>query len=165
MLRPQDLLLALRIAAHGPDTLETLGVALGLSTSEVGNAVQRLTAARLLQARPRTVIRPALKDFAIYGAPYVFPAERGKRARGMPTATSAPPLSELFTSSPEVLVWPTATGSVRGESLTPLYKTAPSAAEEDPKLYRLLVLFDAIRSGTARVREVASKLLAQELAK
>jgi hypothetical protein len=53
---------------------------------------------------------------------------------------------------------------MRGESVSPIYKTAPFAAERDPKLYELLVLVDGIRIGRPRVRAVAADLLQRELA-
>lgn len=41
----------------------------------------------------------------------------------------------------------------------PLYPTAPLAAARNPSLYELLVLFDAIRAGSARERALAVQLL------
>ncbi len=56
-------------------------------------------------------------------------------------------------------------GEVRGESFSPLYKSAPKAAKKDPKLYELLVLVDAIRGGRARERGFAMKELKKRLNK
>jgi hypothetical protein len=52
---------------------------------------------------------------------------------------------------------------VRGESFSPLYKSAPSAAKKDSKLYQLLALVDAIRGGRARERDIAKKELKKRL--
>jgi hypothetical protein len=61
-------------------------------------------------------------------------------------------------------VWADDEGSVRGESIEPLYPSAPRAAREDPKLYELLALVDALRIGRARERKLAEALLRQRLA-
>ena len=60
-------------------------------------------------------------------------------------------------------IWPYTEGQVRGESFSPLYKSAPLAAKNDPALYELLVLIDAIRGGRARERDIAKKELTKRL--
>jgi hypothetical protein len=42
-----------------------------------------------------------------------------------------------------------------------LYPTVPEAALRDEKLYAILALFDAVRSGQARERNIAQKALAE----
>ena len=54
-------------------------------------------------------------------------------------------------------------GSVKGPTLSPLYRTAPQAAMADPALHRLLALLDALRTGRARERSLAAKLMEAEL--
>jgi hypothetical protein len=44
-----------------------------------------------------------------------------------------------------------------------LYPTAPAAALRDEKLYALLALFDAVRSGQARERNVAQQMLEERV--
>lgn len=162
MLRPQDVLVALTLAAHpGQEwTYGTLGQALGMSLSGVHSAVSRAGASGLVNLRTRSVIAPALLEFLIHGVRYVFPAERGRRTRGMVTGPSVGPLSKhLAANEEEPLVWPYARGKDRGESLKPLYDTVPEAAEKDPELYALLTVVDGLRVGGARVREVAAGVL------
>jgi len=60
-------------------------------------------------------------------------------------------------------VWAHATGSAKGPSLSPIYRTAPQAALADPRLHRLLALLDAVRAGRARERALAAELLPREL--
>ena len=48
--------------------------------------------------------------------------------------------------------------------MTPIYSSVPIAAGQDPRLYALLVLLDGIRLGGARIRSLATELLARELA-
>ncbi len=58
-------------------------------------------------------------------------------------------------------VWPDPDGTTRGESLSPLYGSAPAlkAIVADPERYAAVALADAIRGGSARERTVASDLL------
>ena len=51
----------------------------------------------------------------------------------------------------------------RGQSLLPLHEMLPLGAIDDPKLYELLALLNALRIGPAREREMAKKLLKERL--
>lgn len=91
---------------------------------------------------------------------YDYPPVWRAMSRGVPTAYAAPPLNAIIAPSGDpVPVWPSPAGTARGLSLAPLYPSVPQAALRDPKLYALLVLFDAIRSGQARERNAARELL------
>ena len=82
----------------------------------------------------------------------------------MPTAYAGPPLKGLINQPDEPPpVWPDPEGKVRGIALFPLYPTVPQAARSDVELYENLALFDALRSGAARERELAKELLSQRL--
>lgn len=161
MLRPQDVLVVLRIAlGTGMRTsYQELGRGLEMSSSEVHGAVRRATAAGLLR-RDREPNRAAIVEFLVHGVKYAFAPERGQVTRGMPTAHGAPPLDTMVGSTDErPPVWPDPEGKVRGESFEPLYRSAPKAAKKDPKLYEALCLVDANRGGRARDRALAEKLL------
>lgn len=106
----------------------------------------------------------ALKEFLIHGVKYAFPARWGPIVRGLPTAHSAPPLCDVIEGRAEPVVWADPGGEVRGESLEPLFKSAPMAARRDSKLYESLALIDALRSGRARERAVAAKKLEEMFA-
>jgi hypothetical protein len=56
-----------------------------------------------------------------------------------------------------------ARGSALGTELIALYPKAPLAALADPALYELMALFDALRIGQARERELAGRLLRERL--
>ena len=171
VLKPQDLVVLLRLSlAHGEGhTYSSLASELGLTASEVHAGMERAQAAQLVRkerSRKPQLQRDSLKQFVMYGAPYVFPAVRGEATRGLPTAYAAAPLRSMViqpTNEPPP-VWPYAKGPVRGAALYPLYPTVPMAAERNPALYELLALFDALRSGAARERKIASDLLAERLA-
>jgi hypothetical protein len=104
-------------------------------------------------------------EFLVHGIKYIFPAERGGLTRGLPTAHAAPPLRKHFAANDEPPpVWPEPEGTVRGEELEALYRSAPKAARSDQRLYELLALVDAVRGGRARERELAVKELRTRLA-
>ncbi len=168
VLKPQDLAVALKLVVLQGQWLPyaALGEAMHLSRFEAHAAVQRLLAARLLAAvdgQPRPVLA-ALRGFLIHGAPYAYPPVRGEMTIGFPTAYGAAPLKEQMVSSNDGSpVWPHPDGVARGPGLLPLYENLPLAARDDPALYELLALFDALRAGQAREREIARKLLEERL--
>lgn len=154
MLRPQDLMVAMVLALPDMEnwTYASLAARLKLSASEAHAAVKRATLAGLL--RGRQVDRHALMGFLEHGVRHAFYAVRGAPTRGVPTGVLAPPLSTIF-SAQEGPVWPSGEGGKRGYALTPLYRTAPKAAQHDVQIHELLALVDALREGGARERESA----------
>jgi hypothetical protein len=168
VLKPQDVLVLLKLVALGPGrwTYNVLANDLGMSPSEVHAAVKRSVAAHLAvpQGGAVTPAVSALKEFLAHGVQYAFVPERGALTRGMPTAHAALPLrNELAPSAEFPPVWPDSEGEVRGFAFSPLYKAAPKAARKDPMLYELLALVDAVRGGRARERTLALKLLDKRL--
>ncbi len=168
VLKPQDFAVALKLVLlRGKwNSYADLAQAMSLSPFEAHAAVQRLIVARLVVERDGGlhVVLPALRAFAIYGAPHSFPATRGELTVGMPTAYGMSPLKDKVLFADELPpVWPTADGEVRGQAILPLYEKLPRAARADPKLYELLALFDALRIGQARERELARTLLEERL--
>jgi hypothetical protein len=168
VLKPQDLLVVLKLVTLGRARWSYSGLAtdLGMSPSEVHAAVKRAVAARLAIPRGEMVTpaMSALKEFLAHGVQYTFVPDRGVLTRGMPTAHAALPLrNELAQSTELPPVWPDPEGEVRGLAFSPLYKAAPLASRNDPKLYELLALVDAVRGGGARERTVALRLLEKRL--
>jgi DNA-binding Lrp family transcriptional regulator len=163
-LRPQDVVVALKLVAMRGQWLPyaELGKQLKLSQFEAHAAVRRLLAAKLItdiegEIRP---INATLKLFIYYGAPYAFPPVRGEMTIGFPTAYGMSPLKEKVLFADEnPPVWPSPEGTTRGMTLLPLYEKAPLAALEDRALYEMLALFDALRIGAAREREMAIAFL------
>ena len=168
-LKPQDLMVLLKLVSRGEKsaTYGELAESLGMSSSEVHASIGRTKAARLVNMEDDgpVIVRAAFKEFLLHGAKYAFPATLGSPTRGMPTAYAAPPLASRITQPNEPPpVWPDAQGDKRGISFHPLYPTAPAAAKRDRLLYELLALFDALRGGAARERQIASQLLSERLA-
>ncbi|NCF59636.1 MAG: hypothetical protein GWP64_07245 [Gammaproteobacteria bacterium] len=168
-LKSQDVLVLLKLVARGkaPWTYNGLAVELDLSPSQVHAAVQRAVKSGLAyEADDQIYVHTRnLEEFLVHGIRYLFVPERGAKTRGMATLTSAPPLAALFVNGEEPIVWPDSSGELRGESLAPIYKTAPRAARSDPGLYELLVIADALRAGRTRERQAAAKELKKKLQK
>jgi hypothetical protein len=160
ILKPQDIFILMKLVSIGNDkwSYNTLAVAVFMSPSEVHAAIKRVLASRLaVRINDRVVPNTSnLKEFLVRGLKYVFIPDRGEMTRGMPTIHAGPPLvKHIVPSSEPPPVWPDPDGEMRGQSFSPLYKSAPKAARKDPILYELLVLLDAIRGGNARESELA----------
>jgi DNA-binding transcriptional ArsR family regulator len=160
-LKPQDVVILLKIIALGNDNWfhHTLALDLGMSQSEVTQSLNRSKYAGLIDATRKKVNRLAFNEFVLHGLSYVFPQQPGPLVRGVLTAHSAEPLNKIITSN-EKYVWPYAKGLERGQSIQPLFNTVVEAALKDHKLYELLTLVDALRVGKVREKELAKKELA-----
>jgi hypothetical protein len=168
VLKPQDIFILMKLVSVGKGewSYNSLAVSLCMSPSEVHAALKRALAARLaVRVADRLVPNISnLKEFLLRGLKYVFIPERGGMTWGMPTMYAGPPLAEKLVPSGEPPpVWPDPEGEVRGQSFSPLYKSAPKAARHDPRLYELLVLLDAIRGGNAREGRLAAEEIERRL--
>ena len=167
-LKPQDILVLLKILTW-EGRAKWMGIELarelGLSPFDISVGLERSRHAGLLDPSKRKVIKSALLEFLVHGLKYVYPAQPGAFCRGVPTAHSAPPLAaKIVAGEHDSFVWPTEDGNRRGQTIPPLCKSAPRAAQKDPVLYELLALVDAIRVGRAREREMAIRELTKRFA-
>lgn len=162
VLRPHDVAVALQLALEPGLSFPVLAERTGLSLGESHNAVKRLERARLVSRRDRGAVVPSLYDFIVSGVPYAFPGELGTEIRGVPTAHSGPPLAAQIRSD-DAVVWPSVHGTQRGQGLLPLLPFAPELVEQNPPLYEMLTLVDALRVGQARERNAARVLLKSAL--
>jgi hypothetical protein len=140
----------------------------GISKSEISASLKRSISVGLAVVDRKTKFpranNRALLEFIVHGIKYVFPAEQGKIMRGIPTAFASPILVGKLMSAGDIInVWPDPTGKEKGQSILPLFKSVPKAVKQDPVLYKLLALVDAIRLGQARETTVAIQLLIEEL--
>jgi hypothetical protein len=163
-LKPFDLVLAVKILANeGTEFLLTaLASDFGVSVSTIHAALTRCETARLLSRSAGSIraLRPALREFSIYGVKYAFPAVLGRATRGIPTSIGSPFLSMHFEKSDALVpVWPHPEGSVWGFELVPLHPGVPEACLHDHRMYEVLALIDAVRVGAAREREIARERL------
>jgi hypothetical protein len=187
-IRPQDVLILLKIASHlygspffwdnwlGRKETQEIRVLpvksfpfkkeiasqLQISASEVTESLARSAYSGLYDPINKRIMGRAFFEFLQYGLKYVFPQQPGALARGMPTAHSAKPLSDIIQSD-EPYVWPSSEGTVRGQSIEPLYPTVVQAVTRDPMLYEMLALVDAIRIGKAREVQIAVDELRKRL--
>lgn len=86
----------------------------------------------------------------------------GASERGDPTAHATEALAPIF-GTVDPYVWPGQDDDVVGQSLELLYRGAHALRERCPETYRLLTLFDALRVGQAREKNVARDPLKQAL--
>jgi predicted transcriptional regulator len=163
-MRPHDIAVLLKIAAKGdaPWLMKDLAIEMGISASEVSESLNRSAIAGLLSKDKKRLMKSAILDFLDSGLRYVYPQKPGAKVRGIPTAHAAPPLINEIESN-EPYVWPYAKGTVRGESIEPLYSNLPEACLKDAKFYEYMALCDALRVGRARERELAIQILRKGL--
>jgi hypothetical protein len=159
-MSPLDVVVMLKIIAYGDQSWlqKTMSEDLFISQSEISKSLVRSKFAGLIDSSGKKVKRLSLMEFIQYGIMYVFPQQPGAIVRGIPTAHSAPPLS-ITIQSTEHYVWPSGKGTVRGQSIVPLYPSVVDAIQKDNKLYEMLSLIDALRVGRAREKELAIKEL------
>ncbi len=153
-MRPQDIVVLLKIIAQQDDNWRNIDIAtaLKISPSEISEALNRCKIAKLIDNNKRKIYKNAFLEFLIYGLKYVFPTEPGAITRGIPTAHSASPIKEFIASGNEPYVWPYSKGNTRGQAIEPLYQTLPDAVANDKLFYELMAIVDTIRVG--RVREI-----------
>ncbi len=150
-MRPQDIVILLKIATLKDKSwlMKDIAYSLFISASEVSESINRSMIAGLIAADKKTLMKEALLEFLQYGIKYTYPQRPGAITRGIATAFSALPLSELINSE-EAVIWPFAEGNVRGQAIEPLHPSVPKACLHDQELYKLLALTDALRIGKSR---------------
>lgn len=163
-MKPQDIVVLLKIITMDNQDWRqiTLAQALKMSQSEISQSISRARYSGLIDEGGKNVMCQSFMDFLQYGLAVVFPAHPGAMVRGMATAHAAAPLKHIIESN-EVYVWPWAKGESRGQGIAPLYATLPEAVLNDPKLYELIALVDALRIGRARERNLAIKILKEKI--
>jgi len=162
-LRPSDLAVACQLAIEPGQRFLGIASATGISAGECHNAVGRLRISRLILPDERRPATELLGRFLAEGAPFAFPPVIGGQTIGIATAQSSPLFAGLVEAR-DGFVWPCADGTTRGRSIVPLFPGAPKLKARNPRLYEILTIVDALRVGTARVRTLASELLADRLA-
>lgn len=166
-LKPQDIVVLLKLVTFGKKswTLTALSKSLAMPLSSLNQALARVHACNLYNRRRHIVLPQALEEFLVHGIRYVFPAARGPIVRGIPTASAAPPLNKVMDA--EALSWPPVwaepRGTQQGYAIIPLFSGVQQIASEDPPLYELLALVDALREGRARERQLAAAELSVRL--
>jgi len=181
MLKPQDIVILLKILStmtlskgHSIEELtqNELARLLCMSPSEVNAGIKRLALSGLLGPVERSnrliflPINAAVDECLVSGVKYFFPVQLGAYTRGIVTSYAAPIFEKLIVlGNDPVPVWPYGEGNQRGLALEPLYRSVPQSVTKhpDPLFYEMLVLIDAIRTGRARERSIAIKLLKEKI--
>ena len=164
-LKPQDIasLLAAQLRGSGW-SYQSLATELGVSSSYLHISLSRAEAAGLFRRERKRVHVHALLDLLAHGLRWVYYPELGALVRGVPTAHSAPALSQVVQgSAADPIVWPSSDGAVRGQSLLPLYPHAVHLPDSAPDIYDALTLVDALRLGRRRDSALALEMLTQRL--
>ena len=173
MLKPQDLVVLMKLLAHPKHlnwTQHQLATHLCLSQSAINSSLIRLNKSKLLNlgithTRYQPVIT-ACEEVLIFGVKYFLPAKLGEYTAGIVTSYAAPVFDKLISLGQEpVPVWPSAEGNLRGFALEPLYHCVPASILHypDQSFYDLLALVDALRQDRARERNIAAKLIKEKL--
>lgn len=153
-----------------PYSVRSLEALLGISKTEINASINRSVSTGLA-IKDRETGRPKpnrrnLHSFIVHGLKFVFPAKPGPMTRGIPTAFAAPMLKGQLVSGGEyIYVWPSAEGGDMGQSVQPLFKSVPEAAQKDERLYEYLALVDAVRLGNQREAGLAGEKLSERLLK
>ncbi len=160
MLKNTDILvlIALREWSGRIDSQTSLAGELRISAAGLSRSLGRLDDARLIQRGDLTVIRPHAEEFLIHGLRYVFPVRLGTLVRGVPTAHSAPPLSDQIASQ-ENYVWSAEFGKTSGLEIVPLHENIPALCVAYPELHPVFAVLDAIRVGRTRETALAKRHL------
>lgn len=163
-MRPQDIVILIKIAAKGKQSwlMKDLSIELSISPGEVSESINRSVLAGLLAQDKKTLMKQTLLGFLEHGLQQVYPQQPGALVRGLPTSHSAPPLNKLI-SSDEPYVWPYAEGKIRGQAIEPLHPKLPEACLKDELFYELMALCDALRVGKAREKKIAIEILKERI--
>ncbi|MBC85605.1 MAG: hypothetical protein CL677_00380 [Bdellovibrionaceae bacterium] len=166
MLRPQDIVLAVKLAVAKEKGMQPMELAreLVISQAEVYNSLERLRESKLIDSENRPILR-SLRNLIVHGLPFIYPAELGPVERGILVAHSGPILNKEFKpSGMDKVVWSDPEGKDSGQSIKPLFKSIPQASKRDKKLYEVLSLIEALRVGRVRERKSAERHLQEALA-
>lgn len=173
MLKPQDIVVLLKILAHTDNAnwpQHQLATHLCLSVSAVNASLIRLSKSGLLNLgfnnKRYQPVAACCLEVLLYGVKYFLPVQIGDYTAGIATSYAAPIFKNQITLGQDPIpVWPSANGTQRGLALEPLYHCVPNSlmCYPDQAFYDLLSLVDALRQGRARERNIAATLLKERI--
>lgn len=171
-LKPQDIVVGLLVASQMQlnsylNRREMAGLS-GLSLGEVANCYKRLSVLHLIVPAPRLngtepsaftnrLNVSAMTEFLCYGVRYYSQPEVSGYGRGVPTGWNCPALSSPggMISRDVPLAWPSSSGGVNGELITPIHQCAVRASAQNPFVYAMCSLIDVMRVGRPREISIA----------
>lgn len=166
MVRDSDAYVLSGLLAHdGAWSYRSLAERLRVPHPVIQRALERAKGADLYSVDRREVHLPHFEEFALHALRFVAPGRLGALTPGVPAAWAAEPMVAAIRSSGDEPppVWPFAHGRIRGQAIEPLHSAAPEAAEGWLELSEVLALLDSLRTGDARVRQVAGDFLSRML--
>jgi len=168
MLKPQDIMIALKIIAMGQREWKYSEAALELhmSPSEVHAGVKRLKKCCLVtemvmkmggsEQKLHLPDMENIKEFLRHGVRFAFPAVFTEPVSGLPTSYGVVHLFDGYDGERRYIpVWEYEVGDYKGVGLKPLYKSVPYACVDDFRLYEFMALTDAMRTDDAVLRDFA----------
>ena len=138
---------------------------LHISSRTPYESLQRLQELRLLRSTDLSIVQEQMSELLIAGARFMFPARAGAIRGGIPTASSAAPLTDVFPPAEGELafVWPAPNGVLRGASIEPLHRSVPQLALELPEFHADMAIVDALRISDPRLQREAAGMLRSRL--
>lgn len=164
ILKPQDVALLVKLLTLRKEDWRQIDIALDLEISqgEVAKSLARLVKAGLVH--DKRVNRSAALEFIVHAIKYIFPAEVGALAAGVPTATSSPMHERMVVQNDnDSYVWPSIKGEKRGQIIKPFYPQLAEAVLKDAEFYGLMSAIEILRIGRARERKLAEKYIEKKI--
>ena len=163
-IKPQDVAILVKLLSIKKEAWRQIDIAtdLELSQGEVAKALARLKRAGLVH--DKRVNRTAALEFILHAVKYIFPAEIGALAVGVPTAFSSPMHERMVVQRGEdSYVWPSIHGSIRGQLIKPFCPHLAAAALKDSDFYGLMSAIEILRVGRSRERNLAAQYLEKKI--
>ncbi len=160
-IKSQDVLLLLKLLVKSEnDNQQSIARSLEISQTEISMGLKRLKYAELLSSNGQVNTEASL-EFLVHGLKYIFPAQIGAIAAGIPTSFAKPGFKYVKYKDDELYVWAHPEGSIRGIVLKPIHPSFPIACLKDDKLYTLASLVEMVRAGRAREKNIAAEELSK----
>jgi len=163
-LKPQDAAFLVKLLTKNTNDWRQVDLAdeMCLSQGEIAKMRQRLERAGLVFGQQPN--RASALEFLVHAVKYVFPAQIGALAVGVPTGISSPSHQKMVSQFGEdIYVWPSILGQKRGQMIKPLYPQLAEAALKDQEFYDLMAAVEILRVGRARERKMAEQYLERRI--
>ncbi len=142
-MKPQDLLIALKISANTGIYLRQIDLAysLNLSTSAISRSLSRLIKCKIYLKQSNSIDSVRLMEFIEHAAPFILEINRTGPSAGEPLFNLKYCNRNRF-QNPLSWGWDGGTGPKDVHGYAPFHRMVPSACRKDARLRRLVVLFE-----------------------
>jgi|GEM_PF-2387873 len=154
-MKPQDVLLALKIVANTPLSLRQIDLAhsLHISQSEINRSLARLAECTIYIKETKTIDILKLMEFIEHAAPFVLHINRTGPTGGKPLFQSKRYKHNRF-QIPVQWGWTNQKGKKGLHGYAPFHPSVPISCQSDPALHRLVVLFERTLISDAPERDL-----------